>query len=358
MPKISVIIKAFNEEENIARAIESSLAAVAPHGGEVIVADSGSNDRTVEIALRFPVIIAQLKNPKERCCGISPQLGYQHCTGEFVYILDGDMTLDAAFIATAFKWFESDRRIAGVGGFVREMRIANIDFQTRLKRQLRRLVKHGSYVDCLVGGGLYLRSAIEEVGYLSDRNLHSYEEFDLGVRLRAISWKLVRLEDHAADHYGYVTSTYNLLWHRIKTKYVLGSGELLRAAFAGGYVTAALTRVPGLRPAIGVWIYWIAALFVAALAPTIASSLAVLALATILPVAVMAARNEASLQVGVHSVVSWHVSAYGLLIGLVGGRKDPRGRIESHVTAGPSHPHQRVQELGAAPRADTLERHR
>ena len=38
MATISVIIKALNEERHIAGAIESALAAVAPYGGEVILA--------------------------------------------------------------------------------------------------------------------------------------------------------------------------------------------------------------------------------------------------------------------------------------------------------------------------------
>ena len=338
MAKISVIIKAYNEEENIARAIESSLAAIAPYGGEVIVADSGSTDCTVANALRFQVNVAKLKYPDERCCGISPQLGYQHCTGQYVYILDGDMALDATFIGTALKWFESEPRIAGVGGFVREMRINNIEFKSRLKRQIRRLVKHGSSVDCLNGGGLYRRSAIDDVGYLSDRNLHSYEEFDLGVRLRARGWTLIRLVDHAADHYGYTENTYKLLWRRARTKYIFGSGEIVRAAISGRYLTTALTRLPGVRPAIAVWIYWLAALLAAWLAPTIAWAIAVLAFALVVPVAVMAARNEGSLQVGLHSVATWHFNAYGLLVGLTRGRKDPAAPIESEVlTMRPSH---------------------
>jgi hypothetical protein len=186
----------------------------------------------------------------------------------------------------------------------------------------------------LTGGGLYLRSAIDEVGYFSDRNLHSYEEFDLGVRLRAKGWTLIRLEDLAADHYGYTTSTYRLLWRRAVTNYILGSGEVLRAAVAGRYLMTALTKLPGLRLAIGVWIYWLAVLLAAGLAPTIAWTLAVLVLAVVLPVAVMAARNEGSLSVGVHSVATWHFSAYGLLIGFIRGRKDPAARIDSRVIVG------------------------
>src|SRR6516162_8081267 len=98
MVKVSVVIKALNEESNISRAVESSLKAVAPYGGEVIVADSCSTDRTVEIASAFPITVVQLSHPEEKCCGISPQLGYQHSNGECIFLLDGDMDLDAAFV--------------------------------------------------------------------------------------------------------------------------------------------------------------------------------------------------------------------------------------------------------------------
>ena len=95
---VSVIIKAFNEEKNIVAAIESSLAAVAEVGGEVILADGHSTDRTVELASLYPVRVVQLANAHERCCGVGPQLGYQHSRGEYVYILDGDMRMMQGFL--------------------------------------------------------------------------------------------------------------------------------------------------------------------------------------------------------------------------------------------------------------------
>ncbi len=88
---VSVIIKALNEEANIARAIESALTAVETIGGEVILADSRSTDKTVEIALRYPVRIVRLVDSNERSC-VLLQLGFQEAR-EFVYVLDGDMRL-------------------------------------------------------------------------------------------------------------------------------------------------------------------------------------------------------------------------------------------------------------------------
>jgi glycosyltransferase involved in cell wall biosynthesis len=332
MTKVSVIIKTFNEEENIAKAIESSLAAVAAHDGEVIVADSGSTDRTVEIAGQYPIIVAQLLNPQERCCGVGPQLGYQHCRGDYIYILDGDMELDADFLNIALEHLGNEPRTAGVGGFVREMRIANIEFESRVKRQARRQAKHGSNVKCLNGGGLYRRSAINDVAYFSDRNLHSYEEFDLGMRLQTKGWKVLRLDNHAADHFGYTFSTYRLLWYRARSGYIFGGGELLRAAISGKYLRKALTGLPGLRPALFIWIYWVIAILISLASPTTWGSIAILAGALLMPIVVMAARNRNSLQIGMHSVVLWHMNALGLVIGLMRVRRSPTERIGSRLT--------------------------
>ena len=55
--RVSVVIKALNEERHIEAAIVSALAAVAAVGGEVILADSGSTDKTVEIARKFPIAV-------------------------------------------------------------------------------------------------------------------------------------------------------------------------------------------------------------------------------------------------------------------------------------------------------------
>jgi glycosyltransferase involved in cell wall biosynthesis len=91
---ITVGIKALNEEQAIGEALRHALIAVAPFGGKVILADSGSTDRTVEIARNFPVKIVQLKNTAERCCGAAAQLAFQSTDTEFFYLQDGDITLN------------------------------------------------------------------------------------------------------------------------------------------------------------------------------------------------------------------------------------------------------------------------
>ena len=50
---LSVVLITHNEEANLARTLESVKALVCDGQGEIIVVDSGSTDRTVEIAKSF-----------------------------------------------------------------------------------------------------------------------------------------------------------------------------------------------------------------------------------------------------------------------------------------------------------------
>jgi len=226
--RVSIIIKALNEEKHIARAIESSLAALENIGGEVILADSCSTDRTIEIARNYPIKIVQLANPDERCCGIGPQLGYQHSCCEFVYILDGDMYLRSGFLEQAISCMATHPELAGVGGLVVEHNQDSLEYKSRVERAADHM--KAGHVNRLDMGGLYRRQAIEQVGYLSDRNLHSYEEFDLAIRLRAAGWRLQRLAVDAVDHHGHDIPPYALLKRRWKSKYINGIGEVTRSA--------------------------------------------------------------------------------------------------------------------------------
>src|SRR5437868_14430278 len=113
-------------------------------------------------------------------------------------------------------------------------------------------------VDRLDGGGLYRRIAIEETGFLSDRNLHSYEEFDLAVRLRALGWKLWRLPVASATHHGHDAAPYSLLMRRWRAKYVCGLGELLRGAVGRKHFRLVLRGLKELRLYAAVLVWWVA----------------------------------------------------------------------------------------------------
>ena len=333
--EVSVVIKALNEENNIATTIESAMAALRDLEGEVILADSHSTDRTIEIASQYPIRVVQLSNAAERCCGIGGQLGYQYASGEFIWIVDGDMTLQQSFLTEALRHLAEHPKTAGVGGRVVEKNLESLEFRARVQRAPKNL--RPGVVDRLDGGGVYRRAAIESTGYFTNRNLHSYEEYELAVRLRSHGWELHRIDSDAVSHFGHKTEAYQLLKNRWRSGYVLGIGELLRSALGNAHLKPLLSEVRELR-VYGLVIFWWFTLF-SLLALGIFwkwHSVLFFAFLLALPFLGMAVKKR-SIATGFYSVISWNFYALGLLRGLNKKQNPPNSHVASREITTLSH---------------------
>jgi len=330
-PEVSIVIKALNEERHIAAAIESALAAVAGQNGEVILADSASTDRTVEIAARYPIKIVSLRRVEDRSCGAGVQLAYQYSRGRYVCLIDGDMRLREGFVPAAIRFLQDHPDFAGVGGTSDEHQTGNLEYVKRADASAHDVNAQPGEVSHLAGGGVYRREAIESVGYLGDRNLHSTEELELGIRLDALGWKLARIDIAAFDHYGRPGNAYSLLLRRWASRYAFGTGEVLRAAFGENHLRLTLRKLRWqlfLWSAVHVW--WLALAIMLVLAPGLVAAAIATAAIALLPFVVMSARCR-SIRIGVYSVVAWNIYAAGLWPGLLRSRVDPTDWIDSVV---------------------------
>ncbi|MBA4808818.1 MAG: glycosyltransferase [Brevundimonas sp.] len=316
-PRITVGVKALNEERHIAAALTSALAAVEPFGGEVVLADSGSTDRTLDIAAGFPVRVVQLANTAERCCGAGAQLAFQHAQGDYFYLLDGDMVLDPDFLRAGVAFLDQNPRVAAVGGRVREMNTEAHEFQIRATTVARDRNWLPGVVDRLDCGGLYRTEAVRQVGWFADRNLHAFEEFELAARLRARGWTLARIDHPAVDHYGHQMDGYRLLWKRLKSGYSGAPGEVLRGALARAHMPIVLKRLSHVRVGLVVGGWWLLLL-----ACLVTGRWLVLLGLLIAPLAFLTFRRR-SLRLGLYSLTAWNVSALGLVLGLLRPRVAP-----------------------------------
>ena len=314
---VTVGIKALNEERHIAAALESAVRAVAPLGGEVVLADSGSTDRTLEIAADYPVRVVQLANIAERSCGAGAQLAFQHARGDYFYLLDGDMTLDPDFLKAGIAYLELHPGIAAVGGIVNERNTEGEEFQIRSSTVHSDRNWLPGEVDRLDCGGLYRMSALRQVGYFADRNLHAFEEFDLGARLLSKGWRLHRINQAAVDHFGHTTGGYRLLWRRMKTGYSGAPGEVLRAALGQRHLGIVVRRLGHVRHSAVVIAWW--GLILASL---VGGWWWTLLLLFAVPLGFLSARRG-SPRLGLYSLAAWNVSALGLLSGLTRRRVSP-----------------------------------
>jgi len=93
--KISATIIAFNEERNIARAIESLRCC-----DEIVVVDSGSVDRTVEIATRLGARVVEC--PWRGFAG-QKNFASEHAAHNWVFSIDADESLSEALEAEIWQ---------------------------------------------------------------------------------------------------------------------------------------------------------------------------------------------------------------------------------------------------------------
>ena len=106
--KLSVVLIACNEEANLARTLESVRALVRDGQGEIIVVDSGSTDRTVEIAKSFGARVFV-----EAWKGYAAQKNsaIEKATGDWILSLDADEELDGPLQSVLADTLESLERV-------------------------------------------------------------------------------------------------------------------------------------------------------------------------------------------------------------------------------------------------------
>lgn len=322
-PFITVSIKTLNEAKCIEKTIDSIQQQIADYPHKIIVADSLSTDNTQQLASAKGVTVVSLTQPVDRCCGVGHQLGYLYSEGEYLLLMDGDMELEKGFIDNAITFLETHPEYAGVAGTVEMDDAANYEFKSR-KQRLHEIYPIGD-CDHLGGGGLYRRVAIEKIGYLTNRNLHAFEEAELGMRLIHAGYKLHRLDVPYFSHTSHNISTFKLLMYRWRSGYSQATGELLRSAWGKPYLRDVVKMV---KNEIIFSIYMFA-LLISIL--TFNVEIIGVALLPLLAFIIMKAIKNHSLINGLQSVINLAVLSAGLVKGLTHPLRDPMVPPDSKV---------------------------
>lgn len=122
MPKISVVIPVYNEEDNVQGLIAQVGQALIPTGWsfELVLIDDGSRDATVarmkEAAASTPWLrcIYLIRNYGQ---STALQAGFDYAQGDFIVTLDGDLQNDPADIPKLIELLERDSTIDCVSGW-------------------------------------------------------------------------------------------------------------------------------------------------------------------------------------------------------------------------------------------------
>lgn len=113
--KASVVIPTKNGEAYLEEVLTAVFAQETDFSFEVVVVDSGSTDRTLEILARFPVRLLRIP-PQEFNHGETRNRAIRETDGDFVALLTQDATpAGSSWLACLVAAFE-DPRVAGVFG--------------------------------------------------------------------------------------------------------------------------------------------------------------------------------------------------------------------------------------------------
>jgi len=122
--RISVVINTFNEEKNLERCLRS----VKDFGGEIVVVDMHSADKTVVIAKKFGAKIFQ--HPYTRFVEPARNFAISKATGDWILILDADEELPTGLAKTLIEiakagevdWVELPRKNLIFGQWIKNSR--------------------------------------------------------------------------------------------------------------------------------------------------------------------------------------------------------------------------------------------
>jgi len=211
-PSISIIIPAYNEEENIERTVSNIKEISYPKKKEIIVVNDGSTDRTYEIAKRIKGI--KVLNKKNGGKASALNFGLKHAKGEIVVCIDSDSYPEKNALLKTIPFFEKD-----VASVTTTVIVKNTKKIIERLQELEYIMiawsrKILEYLECIyVTPGpmsLYRRDALLEVGGFDEKNLT--EDIEIAWRLMKYKYKIKM--DLDTRVYTTVPNTIKKWWHQ------------------------------------------------------------------------------------------------------------------------------------------------
>jgi len=216
---ISLVITTRNEELHLPQLLDSFLVQEPPF--EIVLVDSESRDRTVEIATRFaaryPHLLRVIERPGSR--GVGRNTGVRAAKGTHVAFIDGDCFADPQWVRTLRRDLRESVVVAG-----RTVPVGKPKYGQLARVELFQKGEDVTYPSCNL---TYSRELFLRLGGFDPRFVTA-EDIDLN--LRAVEAGVtIRYEPEA------------IVYHHVRTKFL----RFLIQAFWNGYGRKQLTEKHG-----------------------------------------------------------------------------------------------------------------
>lgn len=187
-PLVSVVIPAYNEEENIGTCLASLAAQKTKYPLEVILSDNNSKDKTVEVAAKYKNDLnLRIVHAKKQGRGAARAKGFAEARGEFIFSSDADSKFPPNWIEEMMKGFADKNVVAvtGTGGIDDNTWYKNMLFNVGqpLTMDIYRVFMRHYW---LSGFSFVIRRDVYEKSGGLDASLNSLDDLDLGFRVRKL----------------------------------------------------------------------------------------------------------------------------------------------------------------------------
>src|SRR3989344_8365743 len=163
--RVSVIIRAYNSEKTVKRAVESALSQNFPKKDyEIIVVNDGSIDKTVEILEKYGKKI-RLVNQKNRGAIPSANRGFRMAKGRCIILLDADDYFSKDILKEMAKILEKNPKIDFV----------YCDYCEKLKNGKTKIVKIKNIFQTLACATMYRKKDLAKIGFWQKIKLPEYD---------------------------------------------------------------------------------------------------------------------------------------------------------------------------------------